>query len=111
LITTTNVGSPDFPRLAEKLLQERGREGTKLIKAIIRQLKRPGLKVTEALAFGHEADEILKAAKRTRADLVVLGSRGLTGLRKFLLGSVSQTVARHAPCSVLVVRSPSATKR
>jgi nucleotide-binding universal stress UspA family protein len=111
LITATNVGSLDFPRLAEKLLQERGREGAKLIKTTIGQLKHPGLKITEALAFGHEADEILKAAKRTRANLVVLGSRGLTGLRKFLLGSVSQTVARHAPCSVLVVRLPGSSKR
>ena len=50
------------------------------------------------------AEEILKATKRTRADLVVVGSKGLTGLRRFLLGSVAHKVARHASCSVLVVR-------
>ena len=70
LITASSVGSADFSRLAEELLQERGREGAKLIKNTIGKLKRPGLKITEALAFGHEADEILKAAKRTRANLV-----------------------------------------
>ncbi len=57
-------------------------------------------KVTE----GHAADEILNEITRTRADLVVVGSRGLTGLRRFLLGSVAHKVARNSSCSVLVVR-------
>ncbi len=68
---------------------------------------RRGRKVETLLVKGHAAEEILKTAKRIRADLVVVGSRGLTGLRRFLLGSVTHKVARHAPCSVLVVRQPS----
>ena len=39
-----------------------------------------------------------------KADLIVLGSRGLSGIKAFLLGSVSDRVAHHAPCSVLIVR-------
>ena len=50
---------------------------------------------------------ILDAAREWRADLIVLGSRGEKGLRRFLLGSVAEFVARHAPCSVLIVRTPS----
>ena len=50
------------------------------------------------------AEEILKASQRIRADLVVMGSKGLTGLRRILLGSVSHKVVRYAKCSVLVVR-------
>jgi nucleotide-binding universal stress UspA family protein len=51
---------------------------------------------------------ILAVAEDYSADLIVLGSHGEKGLRKFLLGSVAEYVARHAHCSVLVVRRPSA---
>ena len=53
---------------------------------------------------GHPADEIVRAAEELRADLVVLGSHGLKGLERYLLGSVSSAVLEYAPCSVLVVR-------
>jgi nucleotide-binding universal stress UspA family protein len=65
----------------------------------------PGRNVkVEKIAVGYAAEEIIKAAYRFRADLIVMGSRGLTGVKRTLLGSVSSRVARHAPCSVLVVR-------
>ncbi len=104
LVTTDRTQLAEFMKLAEDLLEARGREGAKLLEATRKALNRPGLKIVENLAFGHEAEEILKATKRTRADLVVVGSKGLTGLRRFLLGSVAHKVARHASCSVLVVR-------
>ena len=104
LVTTGRTQLAEFMKLAEDLMKARGREGATLLETTRKALNRPGLKIVENLAFGHEAEEILKAAKRTRADLVVMGSRGLTGLRRFLLGSVSNEVTRHAPCSVLVVR-------
>jgi nucleotide-binding universal stress UspA family protein len=56
------------------------------------------------LAEGHPAEEILKVATRQRAHVIVMGSRGLAGVKRFLMGSVSQQVVRHAPCSVLLVR-------
>jgi nucleotide-binding universal stress UspA family protein len=105
LLTTDRVRPDTFIKLAEDLLEARGREGATLLETTRKVLNRPEIKIVENLAFGHEADEILKAAKRTRADLVVMGSRGLTGLRRFLLGSVSNKVTRHAPCSVVVVRN------
>jgi nucleotide-binding universal stress UspA family protein len=49
---------------------------------------------------------ILDAATEWKADLIVLGSHGEKGLRQFFLGSVSESIARHAPCSVLIVRNP-----
>ena len=104
LVTTDRTQLAEFMKLAEDLLEARGREGAKLLETTRKALNRPGLKIVENLAFGHEAEEILKATKRTRADLVVVGSKGLTGLRRFLLGSVAHKVARHASCSVLVVR-------
>ena len=52
----------------------------------------------------HPADAIVRVAEETGANLVVMGSRGLGGLRRALMGSVSDTVVRHAHCPVLVVR-------
>jgi nucleotide-binding universal stress UspA family protein len=48
----------------------------------------------------------LGVAEEWHPDLIVLGSHGQKGLRQFLLGSVAEFVARHAKCSVLVVRTP-----
>lgn len=111
LVTSTRTGTKEFAHLAEELLKARGRAGAVLLKEAMDLVERPGFVLGEQLAFGHEVDEILKAVRRTQADLVVLGSRGVTGLRRALLGSVSQRVARHAPCSVLVVRSATAKAR
>jgi len=53
---------------------------------------------------GHPADEILKYAKKERCDLIIMGNRGASGLNRFLLGSVSDSVAHHAHCAVLIVK-------
>jgi nucleotide-binding universal stress UspA family protein len=53
----------------------------------------------------HPADGIVRVAEEIEADLVVMGSRGLGGIRRALMGSVSDSVVRHAHCPVLVVRN------
>ena len=52
-----------------------------------------------------EADAILNVAEETNADLIVVGNKGMTGARRFLLGSVPNNVSHHAPCSVIIVRT------
>ena len=54
---------------------------------------------------GDAADAILDVAEEQRADLIVVGNRGMTGAKRFLLGSVPNKVSHHAPCSVLIVRT------
>jgi nucleotide-binding universal stress UspA family protein len=54
---------------------------------------------------GDAADAILDVAEEQRSDLIVVGNKGMTGAKRFLLGSVPNKVAHHAPCSVLVVRT------
>ena len=95
-----------FAKLAEKIMKDRGREGVTLFEKVRDCLGSSDFTIENRLVFGHEAQEILKAARQTRAELVVVGSKGLTGLRRLLLGSVSHKVVRNASCSVLVVRSP-----
>ena len=53
---------------------------------------------------GHAADIINKIAREWSADLIVVGSHGRGGLGRVVLGSVSESVVRHAPCPVLIVR-------
>ena len=54
---------------------------------------------------GDPADAILDVAEERAADLIVVGNKGMTGARRFLLGSVPNRVSHHAPCSVLIIRT------
>jgi nucleotide-binding universal stress UspA family protein len=56
------------------------------------------------IVTGDPAEEIIRLAKIHKADLILIGSRGLTGMQRILLGSVSSQVVADAPCSVLVVK-------
>jgi len=60
--------------------------------------------VTTRVCAGDYADEILDVAEVEKADMIVVGSRGLGRLREALLGSVSQKILHHAPCTVVVAR-------
>jgi len=65
---------------------------------------RKGVKIKTVALRGNIAEEVLSYAKKTSCDLIVMGRRGLNPAERFLLGSVSDRVLQHAPCSVLVVR-------
>ncbi|HLH14646.1 MAG TPA: universal stress protein [Solirubrobacteraceae bacterium] len=54
---------------------------------------------------GDPADAILDVAEERGADLVIVGNKGMTGAKRFLLGSVPNKVSHHAPCSVLIIRT------
>ena len=65
-----------------------------------------GLHEVETFARqGDAADAIIDVAEEQGADLIVVGNKGLSGARRFLLGSVPNRVSHHAPCSVLIVRT------
>lgn len=70
------------------------------------RLKTAGWTVSTEIRHGDPADEIIRAAEDLGVDLIVLGSHGATGVRRFLLGSVSSRVLEYAPCSVLIVKEP-----
>ena len=54
---------------------------------------------------GDPADAILDVAEEQKADLIIVGNKGMTGAKRFLLGSVPNKVSHHAPCSVLIIRT------
>ncbi|HYY29082.1 MAG TPA: universal stress protein [Chthoniobacterales bacterium] len=74
--------------------------------AIEDQLRNRGNKVETYLRVGCPFDEIVQMAKHLGVDLIILGSRGLTGLKHLLLGSTAERVVEHARCPVLVVKEP-----
>ena len=68
------------------------------------ELRERGLKVTTAVPQGHPATTILQTATETAADLLIVGSHGLSALPRFLLGTTALQVVRAAPCAVEIVR-------
>lgn len=91
-----------LPAGSQELLDKEARE---LLEAQLERMREAGASVTEAhLMSGRADEEIMFLAEQVGADLVVVGSRGLGGIRRALVGSVSDSVVRHAHCSVLVVR-------
>jgi nucleotide-binding universal stress UspA family protein len=69
------------------------------------ELAAAGREVTTEVRVGDPAREIVAAATEAKASLIAMGSRGVTGLRRLLLGSVARNVLHNAPCSVLIVRA------
>jgi nucleotide-binding universal stress UspA family protein len=65
-----------------------------------------GLNVEEVIVHGDAASEIVRVAGERGVDLIVISSHGRTGLGRILFGSTAESVVRHAPCPVLVVKPP-----
>lgn len=74
------------------------------------RLGKRGLKVTSRILVEDPRKALCEEAERMGADCIFLGSRGLSGPKRFLLGSVSAAVAAHAPCSVEIIRGADAEK-
>jgi nucleotide-binding universal stress UspA family protein len=67
--------------------------------------RKEGIEVQTHPVEGDPAEAILNVAEETKADLIVVGNKGMTGARRFLLGSVPNNISHHAPCSVIIVRT------
>jgi nucleotide-binding universal stress UspA family protein len=68
-------------------------------------VKAAGVEVNVYARQGDPADAILDVAEEQDADLIIVGNKGMTGAKRFLLGSVPNKVSHHAPCSVLIIRT------
>lgn len=101
LLSTT---APKFREAAQVMIRLTKERGSQVLERMRKVVTHRDLTIHPLLVEGRPAEEIIRVAARTHADLVILGSRGMTGLKGAFLGSVSRRVARHAPCSVLVVK-------
>jgi nucleotide-binding universal stress UspA family protein len=98
------LGSKERPDFSAARVKQR-EKAKKLLAHATQKLERAGFTVDAAIEEGDPRNVILHEAEAWAADLIVLGSHGRTGLNHFLIGSVSETVVRHARCSVEIVRA------
>ncbi len=70
----------------------------------IEQARLSGLDLAAAIVSGHPAEAILDYVRQHEMDLIVMGHRGMSNLKRFFVGSVADRIVDHAPCMVLVVR-------
>jgi nucleotide-binding universal stress UspA family protein len=87
-----------------RLHESRALDAERLVTETALVLRKAGFRTTGLVRNGEARQQIIDYAAEWSADLIVLGSHGRRGLNRFLLGSVSDAVVRHAPCSVEVVR-------
>lgn len=97
------------PQMAAEYAPElapQAKDAEKLVEQVAQKLRAAGIRVDSRVMRGDVRASIIDMAREWHADLIVLGSHGRTGVTRFLLGSVAEFVARHAACSVEIVRLP-----
>ena len=92
-----------IPWIKYRRLKEK-ETGRRLVEQSAQKLIEAGFRAETLCPLGNPADKIMKVAAQQHADLIVMGAKGLSGVDRFLLGSVSTRVVQHANCAVLVVR-------
>ena len=86
-------------------LEDQKKPARELVERIAKELHSAGFKVDTAVEVGDIRETIIDSAAEWGADLIVVGSHGQRGIKRFLLGSVAEFVACHAKCSVEIVRT------
>ncbi|MEE4263547.1 MAG: universal stress protein [Desulfobacteraceae bacterium] len=93
------LGYDDF----EKIYAKRKCAGQSILDAATERLGESDLEAHPELCEGPEAESIINCAKNSQADLIIMGTRGMGGIKGLLLGSVSRKVIHYATCPVMVV--------
>lgn len=94
----------ELPSDVDKIYEEEKHRGEKMLNDTSELLKTHGIKVKRSLLQGDAATEILEFSKINNVDLIVAGSRGLSQVQGWLLGSVSRKLMHYANCSILIVK-------
>ena len=112
-LTVLSVAEPIVTELAAQVLSKtqldqltrpRHEKASQIVTEFREMFVKEGCAVSTEVLTGHPSQTILQHLETDRSDLLVVGSRGLTGTERVQLGSVSETLLKYAPCSVLVVR-------
>ena len=100
----TYGAGPVFAQDYTAILEKWREEAKALVARTVKTLESAGFRATSVVGEGDARNAILDQAERWRPDLILMGSHGRRGLDRFLLGSVSEGIARHARCSVQIAR-------
>ena len=108
--TETWVMPESYYQEVEKAGRESAKEAVNKVAESLRKMQGSPVEIIPEIKDGHAKDAILDEAEKWGADLIVVGSHGYRGFKRFMLGSVSHAIATHAKCSVEIVRTPEAHK-
>lgn len=100
------IVSPYEVAIPDLYLEETRNAAREKLREVVERIRAGGLSVEGHLGEVPAAQAIASVAEKVGANLIVMGTRGLTGLRHVLLGSVAERTLRLAPCSVLAVKRP-----
>jgi len=100
------VAAPEMAQGYAPELDEQKKPAFELLEQIAGELRSEGFHVRTSVEIGDARETIIETAIAWNADLIMVGSHGKRGIQSFLLGSVSESVARYAKCSVEIVRTP-----
>ncbi len=106
-VVTVAPGYPSYDVRVPEIVEQLRKQAEKILDEQVEKIERDGGKIAQKhlrIAERHRAQQIVRVAEEIGAGLIVMGSRGLGGVRRALMGSVSDSVVRHAHCPVLVVR-------
>ena len=92
---------------AEALILHVGdpKDGKKVLSQVEKAHGGSGVNISTMSVSGDPADMICEVAEKENVDLIVVGNKGMTGAKRFLLGSVPNQVSHHSPCNVLIVKT------
>lgn len=95
---------PEYVSFAAQLEEELSKNTRKILEKVKRRIEKENIKCETVVRVDAQPHEpIVQEAKERNVDLIVMGTRGITGLKRVLMGSVAQKVIGHAPCPVMVV--------
>ena len=102
--TMAPVPSYETEEMLSKQAEEEERHGKALLEETVNEMVNYGIEVKSVLLRGDAATEIIQYANENQVDLIVAGSRGLSQMRRLLLGSLSRKLVHYASCSVLIYK-------
>jgi nucleotide-binding universal stress UspA family protein len=93
------------PHSAQLVMDELRDHADGIREQVVETARRQGVTIEFHSSTGEPAEALLELAEKLQADLIVVGNRGMSGMKRFLLGSVPNKISHHAPCSVLIVNT------
>ena len=106
-VVTVAPGYPSYDIRNPAVIEQLRKQAEDILNEQVEKIEQSGGKVAEKhlrIAERYRAQQIVQVAEEIGAGLIIMGSRGLGGVRRALIGSVSDSVVRHAHCPVMVVR-------
>ena len=104
VLSVIQLPEPPSEVETEAILESSTRFYENLFKKLLKKANKSGVKISTKVVNGHAEDQILHETEKGRYDVIVMGHQTRSGLGRWLLGSVTDRVVDHAPCTVIVVK-------